>query len=97
MSNEKVIALSPQEPDDTEGLVKDNPPGQCCRTCDFHFLVGIHREGLKKIIICRRYPPTVGFFPGPLNRPITGADFPPIDEKHWCGEWKPKTTRVVTH
>ena len=61
-----------------------------CASCRYGFLV---KEG--QPLQCRAHPPVPQALPGPpsLDKPnqpsIQIRSFhPPVDPKHWCGEWK---------
>jgi hypothetical protein len=53
-----------------------------CKTCK-------HSWTSDGQLFCRRYPPTVGFVPGP-NGPMPISTYAPIHPDQTCGEYKPK-------
>lgn len=57
-----------------------------CENCLFSVEVGIHKEGLRKIYQCRRYPPTAFLMVGPNQRPQTLSEFPIVQGDSFCGE-----------
>lgn len=72
--------------------VTKNPPGECCEKCRFGFVLGIHKEGLKKIMECRRLPPTAY----PLAQGQTISLYPPTRGDLWCGEFAPAKSVIVS-
>jgi hypothetical protein len=51
-----------------------------CENCEFVFRFGEEGERLS----CRRFPPV------PVQSEIHGVEsnFPEVDKRSWCGEWK---------
>jgi hypothetical protein len=67
----------------------DTPPSENCGNCRFCFCIGIHKEGLKKILECRRYPPHPQAIPNANGLGTLGM-FPPTRPELSCGEWSAK-------
>lgn len=67
----------------------DTPPKDNCGTCRHCFCVGIHKEGLKRILECRRWPPHPQAIPASGGIQTLGM-FPPTRAENFCGEWSPK-------
>lgn len=63
---------------------KDQFPAETCKACKFY-----QGEAREYAGFCRRYPPKQFIEPEATEENSAIFSFPIVDEKDWCGEFKP--------
>jgi len=57
---------------------------QQCGNCHY----GLHVENEQKVVVCRRYPPTITkVISNPGKGDTISSHFPIVAVVGWCGEW----------